>query len=205
MEASSQILKPVYHQSAYLKIALRRPTKPFPFFDGSSGFFLSEFQSVMWVPPPCREQVSMGCVPARNTSLRVFGQFAVASWPVSESMSAVTMPSGAENACTLWYSRWACALFINSVQIGRALRAPSNLESRLSSKPTPTHPMSLEVNPANQPSRDVPVFPAAGRLNPRLRTSAPVPELSTSSIIFSTRYATRGSSPGLRSGFSSQM
>src|ERR1035437_11163812 len=90
----------------YLKIPLRRPRKPLPFL-GSSPFFFSEFQSVICVPPPCREQVSMGCVPARKTSLRFFGQLAVANWPVSASMSAVTTPSGAENPWTLRYSRCA--------------------------------------------------------------------------------------------------
>jgi hypothetical protein len=46
------------------------------------------------------------------------------------------MPLGAGNSCTLLYSGCWCARFMNSVQMGRALRAPSSLMSRLSSKPT---------------------------------------------------------------------
>src|SRR5207253_9311236 len=52
--------------------------------------------------------------------------------------------------------------------------APSRLRSRLSSKPIHTTHRSSLVNPANQPSRDVPVLPAAGRVNPFDRTPAPV-------------------------------
>src|ERR1041385_7485372 len=43
---------------------------------------------------------------------------------------------------------------MNSAQIGSALCAPSNLKSRLSSKPTHTTQINFEVKPANQPSRD---------------------------------------------------
>src|SRR5258708_6266773 len=69
---------------------------------------------------------------------------------------------------------------MNSAQIGNADLAPSKLSSRLSSNPTHTTHRSSVVKPANQPSRDVPVLPAAGRANPRDRTATPVPLRSTS-------------------------
>src|SRR5437870_8983894 len=75
---------------------------------------------------------------------------------------------------------------MNSVQIGRADLAPSSFSSLLSSKPTQTTHKSWEVNPANQPSREVPVLPAAGALKPRPRTPAAVPLLITSCIRFTT-------------------
>src|SRR6266446_3923582 len=56
---------------------------------------------------------------------------------------------------------------MTSVQIGSADLAPSSLRSRPSSKPTQTTHSKFEVKPANQPSRDVPVLPAAGRSKPR--------------------------------------
>ena len=62
------------------------------------------------------------------------------------------------------------ARFINSVQMGSADLAPSRLSSRLSSKPTQTTQRRSEVKPAHQPSREVPVLPAAGRRKPRERT-----------------------------------
>src|ERR1019366_5773626 len=83
---------------------------------------------------------------------------------------------------------------MNSVQIGAADEPPADPKSRLSSNPTHTTHNKFEVYPANQPSFDVPVFPAAGALNPMARTDTPVPRLITSSITFVTRYATRGSS-----------
>src|SRR2546422_6122789 len=64
---------------------------------------------------------------------------------------------------------------MNSVQIGSADLAPSSLRSRPSSKPTQTTHSKFEVKPANQPSRDVPVLPAAGREKPRARAPAAVP------------------------------
>src|SRR5580704_3008958 len=50
------------------------------------------------------------------------GQFAG-----SASIRAVTTPLGAANSCTFRYSGCWCARFMNSVQIGRALRAPLEL------------------------------------------------------------------------------
>ena len=47
--------------------------------------------------------------------------------------------------------------------------------------------MSLEVKPANQPSCEVPVLPAAGSAKPRERTAAAVPARITSSIMFTIR------------------
>ena len=52
------------------------------------------------------------------------------------------------------------------------------------------------MKPANQPSRDVPVLPAATGVKPIERTVTPVPLLITSSIRLVVRYATRGSSTG---------
>ena len=71
---------------------------------------------------------------------------------------------------------------MNSVQIGSAALAPSSGISVLSSKPTQTAHSSRVVKPTNQASREVPVLPAAGSRNPRVRALAPVPLRSTSSI-----------------------
>ena len=51
--------------------------------------------------------------------------------------------------------------------------------SRSSSYPTQATASRLEVKPANQPSCEVPVLPAAGNVNPRDRAPAPVPLLMT--------------------------
>src|SRR5690349_5717785 len=88
---------------------------------------------------------------------------------------------------------------MNSVQIGSADLAPSRGSSVLSSKPTHTMARRFEVNPANQPSWEVPVFPAAGALKPRDRTPAAVPLRITSCMRLTIRYATLGSSAARRS------
>src|SRR2546429_1514371 len=72
------------------------------------------------------------------------------------------------------------ALVMKSAQIGASAAPPVIPRSRLSSKPIQITHSRLEVKPANQPSREVPVFPAAGRVNPCARTAAPVPRFSTS-------------------------
>src|SRR5207244_9125867 len=73
------------------------------------------------------------------------------------------------------------ALVMKSAQIGASAAPPVIPRSRLSSKPIQITHSRLEVKPANQPSREVPVFPAAGRVNPCARTAAPVPRFSTRS------------------------
>src|SRR4030095_9190831 len=83
---------------------------------------------------------------------------------------------------------------MNSAQIGAAVCPPANPRSRLSSKPIQITVTRFDVKPENQPSREVPVFPAAGKLNPRARTVAPVPLFNTSFNRLVTKYATRGSS-----------
>src|SRR5713226_5791576 len=82
---------------------------------------------------------------------------------------------------------------MKSAQIGAAVDPPARPRSRLSSKPIQITQTRLLVNPANQPSREVPVFPAAGKVNPLARTCAPVPLFKTSFRMLSTRYVTRGS------------
>jgi hypothetical protein len=70
---------------------------------------------------------------------------------------------------------------MNSVQMGKADLAPSKFNCRSSSNPTQTTHSNWEVKPANHPSCEVPVLPAAGTRNPRARTPAPVPLRRTSS------------------------
>ena len=76
---------------------------------------------------------------------------------------------------------------MKSVQIGSADREPSMRRSRLSSKPTHTTHRSRLVNPANHPSREVPVFPAAGRLEAARPGPGGRPAAQTSCIMLSTR------------------
>ena len=71
---------------------------------------------------------------------------------------------------------------MNSAHMGAAEWAPSRSRSRLSSKPTQTMQSSSEVYPANQPSCEVPVLPAAGAFElysrgcrPRCRCGALLP------------------------------
>src|SRR5260370_16579738 len=80
---------------------------------------------------------------------------------------------------------------MKSAQIGAATAPPVIPRSRLSSNPIQITQSRLEVKPANQPSREVPVFPAAGKVKPRARTPAPVPWLSTSFSTLVYRYTTR--------------
>ena len=82
---------------------------------------------------------------------------------------------------------------MKSAQIGASAMPPVRPRSRLSSKPTQMTQTRLLVKPANQPSREVPVFPAAGSVKPRARTPAAVPWFMTSFIRLVTRKVTRGS------------
>ena len=123
----------------------------------------------------CNSHWTVGSVPSIKTSERTLGQKGLASWPLSAQTSAALIPAMAWNDLTSRYG-WSCAArFMNSVQIGNAERAPSNLYSPLSSKPTQTTHSSSLVKPANHPSWEVPVLPAAGSVKPRVRTPAPVP------------------------------
>ena len=64
---------------------------------------------------------------------------------------------------------------MKSAQIGATATPPVRPKSWLSSKPTQITQTRSVVNPENQPSREVPVFPAAGKVKPFCRTAAPVP------------------------------
>src|SRR6185369_170874 len=66
-----------------------------------------------------------------------------------------------------------------------------------SSKPTHTAQTRFGVYPANQPSRDVPVFPAKTDFKPRARTFAAVPRFTTSFMNDVITYATSGRSTSL--------
>src|SRR5262249_15946880 len=101
-------------------------------------------------PPPCNWHISTGCVPCTQYSGRTLGHPAVASWPDAGSVCTLTIPAGAWNSVTFRYSRCSCARFMNSAHTGRAECAPSSFSSRLSSKPTHTTQISLDVKPANQ-------------------------------------------------------
>src|SRR5580704_3476460 len=151
-------------------------------------------------PPPCNWHCSTGCVPSIKYSVRTLGHAAVASCPDAGSIWTPTTPAGAANSLTFRYSRCSWARFINSAHTGSAECAPSRLSSRLSSNPTHTTQISFDVKPANQPSCEVPVLPAIGKLIPRDHTLAPVPVRTTASKSWSIRKATRGSSTSWCSG-----
>src|SRR5262249_13870298 len=85
--------------------------------------------------------------------------------------------------------------------MGAAEEDPESPSSRLSSKPTQTTQSKLLVKPANQPSCDVPVLPAAGAVKPRARTPAPCRRLPTSETPLATGWPTRGSSAGRVGGW----
>ena len=118
---------------------------------------------------------------------------AVASSRLSGSIRTDCTPSGIAKSFTSRYCESDVARIMKSAQIGAAKTPPVSPTSRLSSKPIQITHRRLEVNPANHPSRDVPVFPAAGRVKPRARTPAAVPRFMTSFSKLSTRNATRGS------------
>src|SRR5215472_1795818 len=102
--------------------------------------------------------------------MRWLGQESVAMDPVVGSTSALTIPSGGFGKPSPPSSGLsASACFIKLVQIGNADFAPSSPSSELSSNPTQTTHNRFGVYPANQPSRDVPVLPAAVAVNPIAR------------------------------------
>src|ERR1051325_3025227 len=81
----------------------------------------------------------------------------------------------------------ARAEVIKSAQMGSAESAPVKPNCELSSKPTQTTQTMFGVKPANQPSREVPVFPATPTLpgtffKPHELNFAAVPRLTTSFI-----------------------
>ena len=137
--------------------------------------------------PPCSSQSCVGSDPATYTSSRVVGQLGVATCRDSGSITVESMPSGFSNGPAFRYPGSLVALIIKSAQIGATATPPVRPKSWLSSKPTQITQTRSVVKPENQPSRDVPVFPAAGRVNPFCRTAAPVPLLSTSCSTLSTR------------------
>src|SRR5213593_966123 len=81
---------------------------------------------------------------------------------------------------------------MKSAQIGSADAAPVKPNCEPSSKPTQTTQTRFGVYPANQPSREVPVFPATLNLNPRARIGAAVPRFTTSFMNEVITYATSG-------------
>src|SRR6185369_12296168 len=84
------------------------------------------------------------------------------------------------------------AALMKSPQIGKADAAPVSPSCDPSSNPTQTTQTKSGVNPANQPSRDVPVLPATLYLNPRARKGAPVPRFTTSFMNDVMTYAIGG-------------
>src|SRR4029077_6598902 len=107
-------------------------------------------------------------------------QLDVANCDDSGSIITACTPCGISKSLTSLYAGNSVAFFMNSAQIGAAVAPPASPRSRLSSNPIQITVTRFEVYPANQPSRDVPVFPAAGNENPRARTVAPVPLFKTS-------------------------
>src|ERR1700683_366175 len=117
------------------------------------------------------------------------GQLELASSPDFGSIISAITPGGGSNSSVILYCGRATERFMNSGQMGAADALPERPRSRLSSNPTQTTQSKFEVNPANQPSRDVPVLPAASAVKPMERTVTPVPRLITSSIKLVTRKA----------------
>src|SRR5512147_1484388 len=93
------------------------------------------------------------------------------SSPVLGLISTASTPAGISQSP----SHSGCsfnAYCIKSDQIGNAEFAPVKPSCEPSSNPTQTAQTRLGVNPANHPSRDVPVLPANTALRPRARTFA---------------------------------
>src|SRR6266436_2562235 len=83
-------------------------------------------------------------------------------------MSTDCTPSGIAKSFTSRYCARAVARVMKSAQIGAATAPPGSPRSRLSSKPIQITQSRFEVKPANHPSREVPVLPAAaGSVNAR--------------------------------------
>src|SRR5882762_4353285 len=87
-------------------------------------------------------------------------------------MTTDVTPSGMVKSFTSRYCASEVARIMKSAQMGAATTPPVNPMSRLSSKPIQITQRRLEVNPANHPSREVPVLPAAGSVNPRANARA---------------------------------
>ena len=116
---------------------------------------------------------------------QVASRLASVGWPLVLSMLTNTMLPGASNAGG--FVRSPIHALKISIQIGSAALEPSKSRSLLSSIPIHTTQSSSEVKPANQPSRDVPVLPAAGTLKPAAaRAPAAVPLRITSCIMLVT-------------------
>src|ERR1700677_1898315 len=168
---------------------------PFP---GGGGFGLPPLPKRCESQLPCAEapwpQTSVGSLPAMKYSWTDCAHDELASWPLCGSIVTCKTPSGWSKSTGFLYSGSVTARFMNSAQIGAAEALPERPRSRLSSNPTHTTQSRFDVKPANQPSRDVPVFPAAIGVNPIERTVTPVPRLITSFMMLVVRYATRGSS-----------
>jgi hypothetical protein len=129
---------------------------------------------------------AVGSVPEMNTSVRLVRRASESACGSAHTF-AVSTPGGGENILTSWYGRIFAARFMNSAQMGSADFAPSRFYSRLSSNPTHTTHSNSLVKPANHPSCEVPVFPAAGKVNPCDRMPAPVPLRNTSCIRLTIR------------------
>ena len=104
------------------------------------------------------------------------------------------IPSGTGNLILFFPCR---TFFIKRTQIGAAAPPPVKpwperpIIGSLSSYPTQTEAEKSLVNPLNQASLEllvVPVFPAAGCLNPMRRTMFPVPPSTTPRIISNRGY-----------------
>src|ERR1700722_16625962 len=89
------------------------------------------------------------------------GQVELASSPVFGSIISGMRPGGGWKFSFILYCGKPVARFMNSAQTGAAEALPERPRSRLSSNPIQTTQSRFEVKPANQPSREVPVFPAA--------------------------------------------
>src|SRR5258705_6314797 len=101
-------------------------------------------------------------------------------------------PSGIVKSLTSRYWARDVARVMKSAQIGAATAPPGSPRSRLSSKPIQITQRRLEVNPENQPSREVPVFPAAGWADPPARAPPPAALVWEDFYKLSTSKAGRG-------------
>src|SRR5258705_10785188 len=113
----------------------------------------------------------LGPVPLMNSSVRFSVSPGTEGSPVFGFISTCAKPGGISQSP----SHSGCsvnATCIKSDQIGSAEFAPVKPNCEPSSKPTQTAQTRLGVNPANQPSREVPVLPATFAFKPRARTFA---------------------------------
>ena len=110
---------------------------------------------------------------------RLLGLSAVANCPVVGSISACCPPSASSNHLPLGMFRRATCMkssrWVTPIRAGQS-------ELRTVVEADQTTQTSSGVYPANQPSREVPVFPATFAFKPRALTLAAVPRLTTSFI-----------------------